>query len=90
MNTSLCVGNSVWLSTAQGCLYLCEECGETTEIKVWESRRDRASGKGMEGIKGGRQMVGVSKREEMRRSSGGVEGRASQVSTFLSIFHQAG
>lgn len=28
--------------------------------------------------------------EEMRRSSCGVEGRVSQVSTFLSIFHQAG
>lgn len=64
-------------------------CAETTEIKVWESRRDRGSGKGMWGIKwGGKGWV--EQEEEMRRSSVRVEGRASQVSTFLSIFHQAG
>lgn len=34
--------------------------------------------------------VWVEQEEEMRKSSGGVEGRASQVSTFLSIFHQPG
>lgn len=33
-------------------------CGETTEINVWELRRDRGSGKGMEGIKGGGKGLG--------------------------------
>lgn len=39
--------------------------GETTEIKEWESRKDRRSGKGMEGIKG------VGKR--LGRAGGGNE-----------------
>lgn len=46
--------------------------------------------KGHGGIKRVRRRVGGVQEEEMRRSSRGAEGRASQVSTFLSIFHQAG
>lgn len=48
-------------------------CGETTEIKARESRRDRGSGKGMEGIKGGGKGLGRAGggNEEEQRWSGG-------------------
>lgn len=80
------LGEECLLNTVHGCLRLCEDgrlSVEMTEIRVLESRREAG---GVERA----WRVGASREEEMRRGRGGVEGRASQVSTFLSIFHQAG
>lgn len=90
----LCINSTVlyvWemvftFNMVQECLYLCEE-GE-----LRRNNRDQSVGikerqvEDMEGINGDRRR---GKQEEMRRSGGGVEGKASQVSTFLSIFLQA-
>ena len=45
--------------------------GETTEIKVWESRRDRASGKGIKGGKANGRGEREGGNEEEQRWSGG-------------------
>lgn len=65
-------------------------CGNTTEIESVGIKERQREWKGHRGYKGSEAKGWGKQEEEMRRSSGEVEGRASQVSTFLSIFHQAG
>lgn len=85
MNTSLCSEKRLLARDGAGM--------SVFVLGKWALGRQQRSKCGNQGETDGAERawrVGRGVEEETRRSSGGAEGRASQVSTFLSIFHQVG